>query len=59
MVRNSPNRFTTPTQPCWTTLRQDFRKTTMKAKMKKPTTATPMDIAAEPMIMATTSLSPL
>ena len=31
----------------------------MKAKMKKPTTATPMDIAAEPMIMATTSLSPL
>ena len=39
MVLNSPNRLTTPTQPCWTTLRHDFRKTTMRAKMKNATTA--------------------
>ena len=55
MLLNSPNRLMTPTQPCWTTFRHDFKKTTMRAKMATATTASAMDVPTEPMIMATTS----
>ena len=45
MVLNSPNRLTTPTQPCWTTFRHDFKNTTMRAKMATATTARAIDAA--------------
>ena len=59
IVLNSPNRLTTPTQPCCTTFRHDFKNTTMRAKMATATTASAIDAPAEPMIMRTTSWAPL
>ncbi len=59
MALNSPNRFTTPTQPCWTTLRLDLRNTTMSEKIATPTTTSAIDVPADAMIMVTTSWTPL